>query len=76
MEVFCFRFPFAANKWMLPFSDSSVFCKNIYCRFKTKTEAQAIFLNLLPFAHRANRSLSFVRLLTEKEMEVIHSQTD
>jgi hypothetical protein len=32
---------------------------------KQKTEAQAIFL--LPFAHHANGSLSFVRLLKKKK---------
>jgi hypothetical protein len=35
---------------------------------KRKTEAQAIFL--LPFAHHANGSLSFFRLL-KKQMDVI-----
>jgi hypothetical protein len=30
----------------------------------------------LPFAHRANGSLSFVRLSTNKQMKVIHLQTD
>jgi hypothetical protein len=33
---------------------------------KRKTEAQAISLNHLPFAHRADGSLSFVRLLKKK----------
>jgi hypothetical protein len=35
---------------------------------------KTIFLN--PFAHRANESLSFVRLLTKKQTEVIRLQTD
>jgi hypothetical protein len=39
-------------------------------------EAQAIFLNLNSFAHRANRGLFFVRLLTKKQMEVVRLQTD
>jgi hypothetical protein len=45
---------------------------------KWKTEAQAIFFILfhLPFVHRANRSLFFVHLLTEKQTEVIHLQRD
>jgi hypothetical protein len=43
---------------------------------KRKTEAKAIFLNPLTFAHCANGSLSFVRSFTKKEMEVIHLQTD
>jgi hypothetical protein len=30
----------------------------------------------LLFVHRANRSLSFVRLLTKKKIEVIRLQTD
>ncbi len=43
---------------------------------KWKAEAQAIFLSRLPFAHRANRSLSIVRLLMKKQLEVISLQTD
>ncbi len=43
---------------------------------KRKTEAQAIFLSRLPFAHCANRSLSFVRLLMKKQLEDISLQTD
>jgi hypothetical protein len=45
-EVFCFRFPFAANKRKFPFSVSS-FSVYIYlcCGFKRKTEAQVVFLN-------------------------------
>jgi hypothetical protein len=34
------------------------------------------FLIRLPFAHRANGSLSFVRLLTKKQKEVIRLLTD
>ncbi len=37
-------------------------------------EAQAIFC--LPFAHRANRSLSFDHLFTKKQTELIHFQTN
>jgi hypothetical protein len=56
----------------------------ICCRFKWKTEAQAIFLNLygIPVAHRANGSLSFVRLFVcsfvrlLNQTEVIHLQPD
>jgi hypothetical protein len=51
----------------------------IYAAFsngKQKTEAQAIFLNPLSFAHRANRSLLFARLFTKKQTEVICLQTD
>jgi hypothetical protein len=40
---------------------------------KRKTEAQE---NCLPFTHHANRNLSFVRLLTKKQTEVIRVQTD
>jgi hypothetical protein len=29
MEVCCFHFTFAANKWKLPFSVHPIFCKNI-----------------------------------------------
>ncbi len=36
-----------------------------YEKMKRKTEAQAIFLN--PFAHHANGSLTFDRLLTKKQ---------
>jgi hypothetical protein len=41
---------------------------------KRKTEVQVIFLN--PFAHLANESLSFVRVLMKKQMEVIRLKTD
>jgi hypothetical protein len=44
--------------------------------FKGKTEAQTIFPNPFTVAHRANESLSFVRLLTKKQTEVIRLQTD
>jgi hypothetical protein len=37
---------------------------------KRKTEAQTIFLNLLLFAHRANGSLSFVRLLMKNKRKL------
>ncbi len=43
---------------------------------KRRTEAQAIFLNHLPFAHRANENFSFGRLLTKKQTKVFHLQTD
>jgi hypothetical protein len=43
--------------------------------FKLKTEAHTIFLIRLPFVHRANGSLSFVRVLTKKQTKVIHLQT-
>jgi hypothetical protein len=43
---------------------------------KMENGTQAIFLIHLTFAHRANGSLSFVRLLTKKQMEVIHLQTE
>ncbi len=33
------------------------------------TEAQAIFLHLFLFAHRANGSLSFIRLLTKQQTD-------
>jgi hypothetical protein len=49
----------------------------ICCRFKRKTEAHAIFLFFcLLFAHRTNGSLSFVRLFTKKQKEVIRLQMD
>jgi hypothetical protein len=38
------------------------------CCLKRKTEAEAIL--------RTNGTLSFVRLFTKKQMEVIHLQTD
>jgi hypothetical protein len=41
---------------------------------KWRKEAWAIFLN--PFAHCANGSLSFVRLLAKKQTEVICKQTE
>ncbi len=41
-----------------------------------KREPRQFSLIRLPFAHRANGSLSFVCLLTKKQMEVIHLQTD
>jgi hypothetical protein len=40
------------------------------------TKKKKFSLNCLPFAHCANESLSFVRLLTKKQTEVIHLQTD
>jgi hypothetical protein len=50
----------------------------ICCCFEWKMEAKAIFLN--PYgilvAHRANGSLSFVRLFTKKQTEVIRLQPD
>ncbi len=49
---------------------------NVFCHFKWKMEAQAIFQIRLLFAHRADRSLSFVRLFTKKQTEVIRLQTD
>jgi hypothetical protein len=49
----------------------------ICCRFKRKTEAQGnLSLTRFPFAHRANGSLLVVHLLTNKQTEVIHLQTD
>jgi hypothetical protein len=50
-------------------------CINICYHFKRKTEAQTIFF-LLPFAHCANESLSFVHLLMKKQTEVICLHTD
>ncbi len=44
------------------------------CRFKRETEAQAISLIHLPFAHCANGSFSFVCLFLKKQMEVIRLQ--
>ncbi len=41
-----------------------------------QTHPRRFFLIRLPFAHCANGSLSFVRLLTKKQMEVICWQTD
>ncbi len=41
-----------------------------------KREAQAVFLNPFTVAHRASTSLSFVRLFTKKQTEVICLQTD
>ncbi len=43
----------------------------VFHKIKRKTEDQAIFLNLLPFAHLANGNSSFDRLLTKKQTEVI-----
>jgi hypothetical protein len=43
-------------------------------KIKRKTEDQAIFRHL--FAHLANGSLSFVRFLTKKQMEVFRVQMD
>jgi hypothetical protein len=50
--------------------------KYICCHFKRKTEAQAISLIRLPFAHRVNESLSFICLFTKKQTEVIRLQMD
>jgi hypothetical protein len=47
-----------------------------YAKIKRKTEDQAIFLNLFTYAHLADGSLSFVRLLTKKQTEVIRLQAD
>jgi hypothetical protein len=41
----------------------------ICCLFKRRRKAQAIFPIRLPFAHRANGNLSYVHLLTKKQME-------
>ncbi len=43
---------------------------------ETENGSPAIFLNPLPFAHRTNRSLSFVCLLTKKQREIIRLQAD
>ncbi len=51
----------------------------MYYRFNWKTEngSPGVIQNPFTiFAHRANRSLPFVLLLTKKLMEVIHLQTD
>jgi hypothetical protein len=45
-------------------------------KYQLEIEVQTIFLICLPFAHRANGSLSFVRLLTKKQMEAICLQLD
>jgi hypothetical protein len=44
--------------------------------FKRKTEAMQFSSIRLRFAHRANGSLSFIRLLRKKQVEVIRLQTD
>jgi hypothetical protein len=36
-KVCCFRFPFAANKWKLPFSVNSVFCLLNFGNMETLT---------------------------------------
>ncbi len=41
-----------------------------------KRKPRQFSLIRLPFAHRANGSSSFVCLLTKKQTEVIHLQTD
>jgi hypothetical protein len=47
------------------------------CCLKWKTEAQEIFFLIhLQFAHHANGSLPFFRLLTKKQTEVIRLQTN
>jgi hypothetical protein len=82
MEVCRFRFLFAANKPKLlffldPFSVYAYIYIYIYIyavgsKGKQEMEAQTIFLKIsLPFAYRANGSLSFVHLLTTKLTEVI-----
>jgi hypothetical protein len=82
-EVCHFRFPFAKNKRKLPFSVSSVFRvrNSVNMEIETsnrkrKTEAQAIFLNSLTICSSCKRKLSFVRLLTKKQTEVIRLQTN
>jgi hypothetical protein len=49
---------------------------HIYIYFRLKRRPRRFFLIRLPFAHRANGSLLFVRLLTKKPTEVIRLQTD
>jgi glycyl-tRNA synthetase alpha subunit len=44
--------------------------------FQWKMEAKAISLIHSSFSHHANGSLSFVRLFTKKETEVLRLQTD
>jgi hypothetical protein len=41
-----------------------------------KRKPRLFSLNSLPFAHRANGSLSFVRLFMKKQTEVIRLQTN
>jgi hypothetical protein len=52
---------------------------NIYAAVsnrKRKTKAKRFSLICLPFAHRTNGSLLFVRLFAKKQTEVIRSQTE
>jgi hypothetical protein len=41
-----------------------------------KRKPRQFFLIRLPFAHHANGSVSFIRLFTKKQTEVIRLQTD
>ncbi len=45
-------------------------------RKKSNEKPRRFSLSHLPFAHRATRSMSFVRLVMKKQMEVIHLLTD
>jgi hypothetical protein len=48
----------------------------MYAAVLNGKKGQAIFLIRLPFSHRTNRSLSFVRLFTKKQTVVNCLQTD
>jgi hypothetical protein len=76
-EVCRFRFPFAANKQKLPSvcGIPETWRHGIQISNR-KQKLRRFSLIHLPFAHCANVSLSFVRLLTNKQTEVIHLKTD
>ncbi len=48
----------------------------MYAVVSNGKQAQAFSLIRLPFAHHANRSLSFVHLFMKKKTEITHLQTD
>jgi hypothetical protein len=75
-KVCRFHFPFAANKWKLPFSVSSVFrlrnSRNMEMKtfrkqtWRHQTMSRRFFLICLPFAHRAKRTF-FVCVFADEE---------
>ncbi len=79
--IFLHPFTVCSGKRQFPFvcCKRKYICANIYALISNgngKRKSRRLSLIPLPFAHRANESLSFVRLLTKKQTEVIHLQTD
>ncbi len=70
------QLPFLCLGFRFPFENVAYIYISIYCRFKGKRKPRRFSLVHLLFAHRANGSLLFVRLLTKKQTEAVRLQTD